>query len=86
MNNVAIIGPGAVGSTIAFDLRDASLNVQLLGRRNETLRYHSNNDLHPTYQLDVRALNEYHETVDILFIAVKIPNWIPFNIVSTFIT
>ncbi|WP_306790282.1 2-dehydropantoate 2-reductase N-terminal domain-containing protein [Staphylococcus sp. GDX8P47P] len=32
MNNVAIIGPGAVGSTIAFDLRDASLNVQLLGR------------------------------------------------------
>ncbi|MDW3852505.1 oxidoreductase [Staphylococcus saprophyticus] len=73
MNNVAIIGPGAVGSTIAFDLRDASLNVQLLGRRNETLRYHSNNDLHPTYQLDVRALNEYHETVDILFIAVKIP-------------
>ncbi|MDW4247887.1 oxidoreductase [Staphylococcus saprophyticus] len=73
MNNVAIIGPGAVGSTIAYDLRDASLNVQLLGRRNETLRYHSNNDLHPTYQLDVRALNEYHETVDILFIAVKIP-------------
>lgn len=73
MNNVAIIGPGAVGSTIAFDLRDASLNVQLLGRRNEMLRYHSNNDLHPTYQLDVRALNEYHETVDILFIAVKIP-------------
>ncbi|MDW4582052.1 oxidoreductase [Staphylococcus saprophyticus] len=73
MNNVAIIGPGAVGSTIAYDLRDASLNVQLLGRRNETLRYHSNIDLHPTYQLDVRALNEYHETVDILFIAVKIP-------------
>lgn len=73
MNNVAIIGPGAVGSTIAFDLRDASLNVQLLGRRNEMLRYHSNNDLHPTYQLDVRALNEYHETVDILFIAFKIP-------------
>lgn len=73
MNNVAIIGPGAVGSTIAFDLRDASLNVQLLGRRNEMLRYHSNNDLHSTYQLDVRALNEYHETVDILFIAVKIP-------------
>ncbi|MDW4225097.1 oxidoreductase [Staphylococcus saprophyticus] len=77
MNNVAIIGPGAVGSTIAFDLRDASLNVQLLGRRNETLRYHSNNDLHPTYQLDVRALNEYHETVDILFIAVKIPQLDP---------
>lgn len=77
MNNVAIIGPGAVGSTIAFDLRDASLNVQLLGRRNETLRYHSNNDLHPTYQLDVRALNEYHETVDILFISVKIPQLDP---------
>ncbi|MDW4256038.1 oxidoreductase [Staphylococcus saprophyticus] len=77
MNNVAIIGPGAVGSTIAFDLRDASLNVQLLGRRNETLRYHSNNDLHPKYQLDVRALNEYHETVDILFIAVKIPQLDP---------
>lgn len=77
MNNVAIIGPGAVGSTIAFDLRDASLNVQLFGRRNETLRYHSNNDLHPTYQLDVRALNEYHETVDILFIAVKIPQLDP---------
>lgn len=77
MNNVAIIGPGAVGSTIAFDLRDASLNVQLLGRRNERLRYHSNNDLHPTYQLDVRALNEYHETVDILFIAVKIPQLDP---------
>lgn len=77
MNNVAIIGPGAVGSTIAFDLRDASLNVQLLGRRNEMLRYHSNNDLHPTYQLDVRALNEYHETVDILFIAVKIPQLDP---------
>ena len=77
MEHFAIIGPGAVGSTIAYDLRDASLNVQLLGRRNETLRYHSNNDLHPTYQLDVRALNEYHETVDILFIAVKIPQLDP---------
>ncbi|CRV26202.1 oxidoreductase [Staphylococcus saprophyticus] len=73
MNNVAIIGPGAVGSTIAFDLRDASLNVKLLGRRNETLHYYSNNALDTKYQLDVCALNEYHETVDFLFITVKIP-------------
>ena len=56
MNNVAIIGPGAVGSTIAFDLRDASLNVKLLGRRNETLHYYSNNALDTKYQLDVCAL------------------------------
>ncbi|MEJ7472430.1 oxidoreductase [Staphylococcus saprophyticus] len=73
MNNVAIIGPGAVGSTIAFDLRDASLNVKLLGRRNETLHYYSNNALDTKYQLDVCAFNEYHETVDFLFITVKIP-------------
>lgn len=73
MNNIAIIGPGAVGSTLAFDLRDMPLNVQLLGRRSETLHYYSNNNIQQIHQLDVRSLEDYHETVDVLFITVKIP-------------
>ncbi|PHK50028.1 oxidoreductase [Staphylococcus edaphicus] len=74
MHNVAIIGPGAVGSTIAFDLNNTPLEIRLLGRRTETLDYYANNDTNHPHQLNVLSLTEYYETVDVLFITVKIPH------------
>ncbi|SCS63333.1 oxidoreductase [Staphylococcus caeli] len=73
MINIAVIGPGAVGSTIAFDLKYLNSNIQLLGRRAETLQFYTNGDTKTAYTLDVAPLHVHHQPVDVLFIAVKIP-------------
>jgi len=73
MINIAIIGPGAVGSTIAFDLKYLNSNIQLLGRRAETLQFYANGDTNTACTLDVVPLHTHRQPVDVLFIAVKIP-------------
>lgn len=73
MSNFAIIGPGAVGSTIAYDLQHNQPNLKLLGRREQTLNFFVDGDSTNPHQLTVTALNDCHEKFDVIFIAVKIP-------------
>ncbi|WP_418129060.1 oxidoreductase [Staphylococcus sp. HKU1] len=73
MTQIAIIGPGAVGSTIAKDLQEKYNNVHLLGRSNKQLNYHSYETPDQTSTLQVTAINDFSKVVDILIIAVKIP-------------
>lgn len=70
MTKFAVIGPGAVGSTIAFELQQYFQDVLLLGRQDSTLSYYPGNNL-PMHQLNVHALNQTTEKVDVLFVAVK---------------
>ncbi|PKI04629.1 oxidoreductase [Staphylococcus xylosus] len=72
MSNFAIIGPGAVGSTIAFDLQHNQPNLKLLGRRNQTLNFFVNGNSTESHQLTVTALSDCNEKFDVIFIAVKI--------------
>lgn len=73
MTQIAIIGPGAVGSTIAKDLQEKYNNIHLLGRSNKQLNYHSYETPDQNSTLQVTAINDFTKVVDILIIAVKIP-------------
>ncbi|MGO3048947.1 2-dehydropantoate 2-reductase [Staphylococcus casei] len=73
MNNIAIIGPGAVGSTIAFDLYPKHESLLLLGRQDYDLTYYANGNTKHPYTLTVSSLKATHSKVDVLIIAVKIP-------------
>lgn len=72
MSNFAIIGPGAVGSTIAFDLQHNQPNLKLLGRRNQTLNFFVDGNSTEAHQLTVTALSDCDKKFDVIFIAVKI--------------
>ena len=41
MLSVAIIGPGAVGSTIAYELQQSMSNATLIGKHAKTLTYYT---------------------------------------------
>ncbi|MFQ3852682.1 oxidoreductase [Staphylococcus parequorum] len=73
MNKIAIIGPGAVGSTIAIDLLATHPDLRLLGRRPQTLTYYANNNTEHERTLQVTPLITDQNPVDVLIIAVKIP-------------
>ena len=70
MTKFAIIGPGAVGSTIAFELQQHFSYTLLLGRQNSTLSYYPGNHT-PMHQLQVQSLATTSTKVDVLFVAVK---------------
>ncbi|AVQ35160.1 oxidoreductase [Staphylococcus kloosii] len=70
MTKFAIIGPGAVGSTIAFELQQHFSDTLLLGRQNSTLSYYPGNHT-PMHQLQVQSLATTSTKVDVLFVAVK---------------
>lgn len=70
MTKFAIIGPGAVGSTIAFELQQHFDDTLLLGRQDATLSYYPGNHM-PMHQLQVQSLTATTTKVDVLFIAVK---------------
>lgn len=72
MSNFAIIGPGAVGTTIAYDLQHNQPNLKLLGRRDQTLDFFVNGNSTEAYQLTVTALSDCDKKFDVIFIAVKI--------------
>ncbi|MDG0841809.1 oxidoreductase [Staphylococcus equorum] len=73
MNKIAIIGPGAVGSTIAIYLLAMHPDLRLLGRQHQTLAYYANNNIEHAHTLQVTPLTADQSQVDILIIAVKIP-------------
>lgn len=73
MNKIAIIGPGAVGSTIAIDLLTIHPDLRLLGRHHQTLTYFANNNTGHAHTLQVTPLTTDQSQVDVLIIAVKIP-------------
>ncbi|MDH9160641.1 oxidoreductase [Staphylococcus succinus] len=73
MNNIAIIGPGAVGSTIAFDLYPKYKSLLLLGRQDYDLTYYANGNTKHPYTLTVSSLKASYSKIDVLIIAVKIP-------------
>ncbi|HHQ7379458.1 oxidoreductase [Staphylococcus xylosus] len=72
MSNFAIIGPGAVGTTIAYDLQHNQPNLKLLGRRDQTLDFFVNGNSTEAHQLTVTALSDCDKKFDVIFIAVKI--------------
>ncbi|MGW8038041.1 oxidoreductase [Staphylococcus xylosus] len=72
MSNFAIIGPGAVGTTIAYDLQRNQPNLKLLGRRDQTLDFFVNGNSTEAHQLTVTALSDCDKKFDVIFIAVKI--------------
>lgn len=73
MTKIAIIGPGAVGSTIAYDLLPKFPDLDLLGRETQTINYTNSEIATTKKRLNVSSIDTYNEQVDILFIAVKIP-------------
>lgn len=70
MTKFAVIGPGAVGCTIAYELKKSFSTVSLLGRQHKTINYYpgDNNVAQP---LNVTPLTEAKGKVDVVFIAVK---------------
>lgn len=73
MHKIAIIGNGAVGSTIAYNLKSTKYHIELLGRNPQTVNYISNEKPIVTDILEVKRLSECTEQFDVIFIAVKIP-------------
>ncbi|MCG7339186.1 oxidoreductase [Staphylococcus sp. ACRSN] len=73
MTNIAIVGPGAVGCTIAHDLLPNFPSLALLGRREQKLTYEEDQEPHTITHLNVSSIYQHNSKVDILFIAVKIP-------------
>lgn len=70
MMTIAIIGPGAVGTTIAAELKANLPETQLIGRYNKTMTYL------PEYtslaqSIDVTAYEDVHHIFDVIIIAVK---------------
>lgn len=73
MTKIAIIGPGAVGGTIAYDLLPKFPDLDLLGRETQIINYTNSEIATTKKRLNVSSIDTYNEQVDILFIAVKIP-------------
>lgn len=70
MTTLAIIGPGAVGTSLAHALENCPLDVDLLGRRDETLTFHEY-ATSETHTIKVKALQNAKKRYDWLMIAVK---------------
>lgn len=69
MTHIAVIGPGAVGTSIAAALSHQH-PVTLLGRRNQTLTFEDRMD-GTQRTFEVTALQETDQQFDVIFIAVK---------------
>lgn len=70
MKKFGIIGPGAVGTAIAYALNQSGHIVSLFGRSHSTVQFQEYNQ-NEQHELTVHSLQEANETVDVLFIAVK---------------
>ena len=70
MTRYGVVGPGAVGTTIAYELAQADNEVQLLGRSDKRVEYDPGNNQSRT-TLEVKDLKKVEASFDVLFVAVK---------------
>ncbi|WP_165980635.1 oxidoreductase [Macrococcus carouselicus] len=67
MTNFAVIGPGAVGSVITNELRNAGLDVKLFGRKEQQITLLSAQQV----KLNVSSLVVNQQQFDFIFVAIK---------------
>ena len=67
---IAVIGPGAVGTTIAAELKAVLPDTQLIGRHNKTMTYFPENTS-KAQNVDVVSYDNTHHSFDVIIIAVK---------------
>lgn len=70
MTRYGVVGPGAVGTTIAYELVQAGKKVQLLGRSDKRVEYDPGNN-QPCTSLEVTDIKKVEGPFDVLFVAVK---------------
>lgn len=67
---IGVIGPGAVGTTIAIELQQAYPDTLLIGKQKNTLNYFPENG-HQSKTISVTPYQDITQPLDIVFIAVK---------------
>lgn len=67
---IGVIGPGAVGTTIAIELQQAYPDTLLIGKQKVTLNYFPENG-HQSKTISVTPYQDITQPLDIVFIAVK---------------
>ncbi|MDI9230533.1 MULTISPECIES: oxidoreductase [Staphylococcus] len=67
---IAIIGPGAVGTTIAAELKAILPETKLIGRRKQSMTYFPENTS-KAITIDVSSYDNMNQTFDVIIIAVK---------------
>ena len=70
MTRYGVVGPGAVGTTIAYELAQADNEVQLLGRSDKRVEYAPGNNQLRT-SLEVTDIKKVEAPFDVLFVTVK---------------
>ena len=70
---IAIIGPGAVGTTLAFELKVLP-DTELIGRQDKLMTYFPENTSNGS-DVKVTSFNHINQTFDVIIIAVKHINW-----------
>lgn len=70
MTRYGVVGPGAVGTTIAYELARVGKDVQLLGRSDKRVAYDPGNNQSRTTR-EVTDIKKVEAPFDILFVAVK---------------
>lgn len=63
---IAVIGPGAVGTTIAYELQQSLPNVTLIGRSNKIMTLQPANET-----IKVQSIDDINTQFDVIIIAVK---------------
>ena len=67
---IAIIGPGAVGTTLAVELKKVLPDTELIGRQDKLMTYFPENTSNGS-QVKVTSFNHINQTFDVIIIAVK---------------
>lgn len=67
---IAVIGPGAVGTTIAAEIKAVLPDTQLIGRHNKTMNYFPENTS-KALNVDVVSYDNIKQSFDVIIIAVK---------------
>ena len=67
---IAIIGPGAVGTTLAFELKKVLPDTELIGRQDKLMTYFPENTSNGS-NVKVTSFNHINQTFDVIIIAVK---------------
>ena len=67
---IGVIGPGAVGTTIAIELQQAYPDTLLIGKQKDTPNYFPENG-HQSKTISVTPYQDITQPLDIVFIAVK---------------
>lgn len=70
MSAIAIIGDGAIGTTLAYELKKVLPNTQLIGRTTKTLTYYSSPNSNAV-SIAVQSYDQVNTKFDFIIIAVK---------------